>query len=149
QVALQFAGSAASNLAHRYLWNPSAVDQLLADETVTSLSSAGTMQYLLGDQLGTLRDLAGHNSTTHVTSIDNHRRYDDYGNLISESNSAIDQLFGFTGRALDDSTGLQNNLNRWYDGTTGRWMSEDPMGFAAGDTNLSRYVHDSPTDARD
>src|SRR5262249_28722722 len=27
----------------------------------------------------------------------------------------------------------------------GRWFSEDPIGFAAGDPNLYRYVHNQPT----
>ena len=29
---------------------------------------------------------------------------------------------------------------RWYDAAIGRWLSEDPIGFDAGDGNLSRYV---------
>ena len=33
QAILQFDGSAAADLSHRYLWGP-AVDQILADETV-------------------------------------------------------------------------------------------------------------------
>ncbi len=37
-------------------------------------------------------------------------------------------------------TQLQNNLNGWYDASVGRWLSEDPIGFAAGDGNLYRYV---------
>ncbi len=32
-----------------------------------------------------------------------------------------------------------------YDPTVGRWLSNDPIGFAAGDTNLQRYVGNSPT----
>ena len=32
---------AATDLSHRYLWNPQAVDQLFADEQVTSLSTPG------------------------------------------------------------------------------------------------------------
>jgi hypothetical protein len=31
-------------------------------------------------------------------------------------------------------------VNRWYDAAVGRWISEDPIGFAGGDANLSRYV---------
>jgi RHS repeat-associated protein len=54
-------------------------------------------------------------------------------------------VFGFTGRYLDAETGLQNNLNRWYDAATGQWISEDPIGFAAGDANLARYVGNEPT----
>jgi RHS repeat-associated protein len=30
---------------------------------------------------------------------------------------------------------LQYNLNRWYDPAIGQWMSEDPIGFAAGNAN--------------
>ena len=32
-----------------------------------------------------------------------------------------------------------------YDPTIGRWISEDPEGFQAGDTDLYRYVHNEPT----
>jgi RHS repeat-associated protein len=145
-VALQFDGPAASDLSHRYLWNPAAVDQLLADEAVTSLSSAGNVLWPLTDHLGTIRDLVTHSGTT---TIANHRQYDSFGNLISETNAAIDELFGFTGRLWDEATKLQNNLNRWYDPATGRWLSEDPIGFIGGDTNLGRYVHNSPTNRID
>jgi uncharacterized protein RhaS with RHS repeats len=41
---------------------------------------------------------------------------------------------------------LQNNLNRWYDPSVGRWLSEDPIGFAGGDGNVYRYVLNAPTD---
>jgi hypothetical protein len=78
QVNLQFDGSAASNLTHRYLWNPLAVDQLLSDEAVSNLTSPGNVQYPLADHLGTLRDLATHDSTPHATTIANRRRYDDW-----------------------------------------------------------------------
>jgi RHS repeat-associated protein len=64
--------------------------------------------------------------------------------VTSETNAAIDHLFTFTGRALDESTGLQNNLNRWYDAETGRWLSQDPIAFEGGDSNLYRYVANSP-----
>jgi RHS repeat-associated protein len=57
----------------------------------------------------------------------------------------VDCLFGFTGRQFDQATGLQNNLNRWYDPQAGRWLSQDPMGFAAGDANLYNYVSNQPT----
>jgi len=139
QINLQFDGSTASSLSHRFVWNPAAIDQLLADETVASLSTAGTVLYTLADHLGTIQDLASHNSSTHTTTIDNHRTYDSYGNVVSETNSAVDELFGFTGRLLDDATGKQWNLFRWYDAPTGRWMSEDPKRFEAGDPDLYRY----------
>ena len=65
------------------------------------------------------------------------------------NNTVLEYIFGYTGRLLDDATGLQNNLNRWYDATVGRWISEDPIGFAAGDANVYRYVENSPTNTTD
>ena len=49
-------------------------------------------------------------------------------------------MFGFTGKAFDTDTNLQNNINRWYDALIGRWLSVDPIGFNGNDTNLYRYV---------
>jgi RHS repeat-associated protein len=71
----------------------------------------------------------------------NHLVYDAYGNVTSETNSAVESLFLFTARPLDPDTGLQNNLNRWYDPAVGRWLSEDP---AQADINSYRYVGDNP-----
>jgi hypothetical protein len=36
-----------------------------------------------------------------------------------------------------------------YDPTIGRWTSQDPIGFEAGDANLYRYVGNGPTDGTD
>jgi hypothetical protein len=36
-----------------------------------------------------------------------------------------------------------------YDPKVGRWLSEDPLGFRAGDTNLSRYVSNNPVNMVD
>lgn len=36
-----------------------------------------------------------------------------------------------------------------YDPSTGRWLQEDPIRFDAGDANLYRYVHNSPTNGTD
>jgi RHS repeat-associated protein len=44
-----------------------------------------------------------------------------------------------------DGISLHSNLNRWYDASVGEWISEDPMGFDAGDANLSRYVRNAAT----
>ena len=47
-------------------------------------------------------------------------------------------------RFLDVRDRFQFNGNRWYDTTTRRFLSEDPLGLAAG-TNLTEYCGDSPT----
>jgi RHS repeat-associated protein len=78
------------------------------------------------------------------TEVAVHRSYDSFGKVTSEVNpESVDVVFGFTGRAYDEATGLQNNLNRWYDANVGRWISEDPVGFAVEDANVYRYVGNS------
>jgi RHS repeat-associated protein len=138
QIALAFDGDSDTDLTNRYLWGP-VVDQILADEQVTSLGSAGDVIWPLTDHLGTARDLAQYNAGTDTTSITNHRVYDSFGNLVSETNAAVDHLFGFTARPWDEETDLQYNLNRWYDPVIGQWMSEDPKGLGP-DSNVRRYV---------
>ena len=38
---------------------------------------------------------------------------------------------------------------RWYDPGQGRFVGQDPLGFAAGDTNLYRFVGNSPANYTD
>jgi RHS repeat-associated protein len=128
----------ASNLSHRYLWG-TAVDQILADEQVTSLQTAGEVLWPLGDHLGSVRDVIDSSGTVKI-----HRVYDAFGNFTQNPSTAT-HLFAFTARPFDAATLLQNNLNRWYDGSVGRWLSEDPIGFASVDANLYRYVRNLPT----
>ncbi len=129
----------------------------MADEQLTLLptgegydvSEPGTVVWPLTDHLGTVRDLAVVDAESGTTSVANHRVLDAYGNLVSQTNAAVDCLFAFTGRPLDQVTGLQNNLNRWYDSKVGRWLSEDPIGFEGKGTNTSVYVGNCPTNATD
>jgi RHS repeat-associated protein len=138
-IVMEFDGNNAGDLTHRYLHGP-VIDQILADEEVTSLNQAGTMRWPLADNLGTVRDLVDSSAT-----VLNHLKYDAYGKVTSESNAAVDFLFAFTGRERDEETGLQFNRARYYDPAVGRWISEDPIGFAAGDGNLVRFARNSPS----
>ncbi|MDO4857925.1 MAG: RHS repeat-associated core domain-containing protein [Thermoguttaceae bacterium] len=114
-------------VTHHYLWTPNQQDKLLADTTTDGVL------WSLTDHLGTIRDVLDGNSSTHLI-------YDAFGNLTSGTNPL---LFGYTGKAFDPATNLQNNINRWYDATIGRWLSTDPIGFNGNDTNLYRYVNNS------
>src|SRR5262249_26076154 len=55
----------------------------------------------------------------------------------------------YTGREYQSDLKWQYNRARWYDTTTGRWITEDPSGFSAGDFSLSRYVGNNPMNATD
>jgi len=48
------------------------------------------------------------------------------------------------GREWDAATGLYHYRARAYDAETGRFLQEDPIGFAAGDLNVYRYVNSNP-----
>jgi RHS repeat-associated protein len=138
-ATLEFDGTSGTDLTHRYLWGLGA-DQLLADEQVSSTTSDGDIYWTLGDQVGTIRDIGEWDSATSEFEIANHREYDSFGNLISETDSSVDVSYGFTGKWTDQETGYTHHLNRWFDPVIGKWLSEDPIGFDGGDSNISRYV---------
>ncbi len=75
------------HLSHRYLWNPAAVDQLMADEQVTNPAVAADILWPLADHLGTIRDLAVYDPATDTTTVVNHRTFDAYGNLQSQTSA--------------------------------------------------------------
>jgi RHS repeat-associated protein len=54
----------------------------------------------------------------------------------------------FTGRELDP-TGLYFYRARYYEPGTGRFLSEDPLGLAAGDPNPYRYLRNDPLNGTD
>jgi RHS repeat-associated protein len=133
---------AAATLQKRYLHGP-AVDQVLAQEDVTlATGHVDRVLWHLTDNLGSTRDLLRTDGTTKA-----HLQYDGFGNLIDGLESVT--RYQFTGREHDPDSGLQYNRARWYDPQSGQWMSEDPIGFAAGDANLRRYVGNGPTNGTD
>jgi len=65
--------------------------------------------------------------------------YDAWGNQVTSPTGDLGR-YQFTGRDKDAELDLQRNRARFYDPKSGRWMSHDPLGFDAGDSNLYRYV---------
>ena len=113
---------------------------------------AGPVLWPLADHLGTLRDLAAYDPygvPGQETSVASHRTFDAFGNLVDETNPAVDILFAFTARDRDVETGLQYHRARYYDPTPGRWLSEDPIGFDGDPGNLVRYVRNDPLRSAD
>ena len=134
-----FSGSSGSNLTNRYLYGVG-MDSLLAKD-----SAANTVSWYLEDGLGSVRQVV---QTDGVSGLDN-ITYDSFGNVLTESNPAGGDRFKFTAREWDPNTGLQYNRARYYDPGAGRWISEDPIGFGGGDTNLYRYGANGPTSSAD
>ena len=134
---LDFGGSGA--VSARYLQGPM-VDEVLARET-----PSGGVAWYLPDRLGTIRDLAN-NSGAIVDHVD----YDVYGKVTGETNPAAgDRFVSYAKLERDDVTGLSNSWTRPYDPGTGKWIGQDRLGFAAGDSNLHRYVGNGPSNVTD
>jgi RHS repeat-associated protein len=105
---------------------------------------------MLADNEGTVRDVAVGNA------IVEHIDYDAFGNVLGEYGpsglslgSAALPRFTYTGQAWDAAAGMYYYRARWYDAGTGVFASQDPLGFGAGDANLSRYCFNSPTNGTD
>ena len=73
-----------------------------------------------------------------------HLRYTAYGSIAAQTNASYQPRFTYTGRELNQSLGLYDYRARYYDPVLGRFLSEDPIGFRAGDANLYRYVGNNP-----
>jgi RHS repeat-associated protein len=79
-------------------------------------------------------------STNKSGTIIESASYDSFGNATGN----LSTRYGYTGREFDADLGLQYSRARWYDATVGRFISEDPIGFAGGDVNLYGYVGNKP-----
>jgi RHS repeat-associated protein len=143
-VVLDFLWSSSTGIAtleHRYLYGP-AVDQVLAQENVsTNLTVPGSVLWMLADNQGTVHDLVNNSG-----QLQAHYHYDAFGQI---NESLLLTRYLYTGRDYDVRTKLQYNRERWYDANSGRWLTQDPIGFAGGDSNLYRYVGNSPTNGTD
>lgn len=86
-------------------------------------------------------------------AVVNSYAYDPFGVILGQQET-ISQPFKFVGQygvmAEPSPTGGQTGLYymraRYYDPNVGRFISEDPIGFAGGDVNLSAHVRNQPLD---
>jgi RHS repeat-associated protein len=107
------------------------------DESLTAYRG-GSSEFYQADGLGSvisLSSLAG--------VLTDSFSYDSFGNLNSFTGS-FTQPFRYTGREADAETGLYYYRARYYDPAVGRFISEDPLGVAAG-SNFYSYVANGPT----
>ena len=113
------------------------VDEPLQLETFDTDGTFDAAYTYHADHLGSIRYLTD-SSGTIVNAYD----YDSYGRPMFGTTS-FDQPFAYTGREWDATTGLYHYRARSYDAETGRFLQEDPIGFAAGDLNVYRYVENN------
>ena len=129
---------AQGNVKERYLYGPG-VDELFA-----RIGAGEDPQWYLTDRLGSVRQIVDAEGSILDVIV-----YDSFGNVLSESNPSQGDRFKFTGREYSQELGIYYYRARWYDPATGQFISQDPIGFSAGDPNLYRYVGNAPGDATD
>lgn len=104
------------------------------------MATEGGTDWLLGDHQGSIRDMVSEAGVEET-----HINYDAFGNILAITGTVTTApRITYVGQEYDAETGLYYYWHRWYDATTGRFVSTDPMGYAAGDVNLYRYVGNSP-----
>ena len=102
------------------------------DEPLALHLTAGT-HYYEAVGLGSITSL-----TNAAGSVVNSYEYDSFGRLTS-SDEAVTNVFRCTAREADLETGLYYYRARYYDSSTGRFLSEDPHWIRAG-IDYHRYV---------
>ena len=125
--------NAAGAIQHEYFDGPS-LDQVFADQTTLS----GVL-WPLEDGVGNVRDVI----STAAVVLD-HRKLNSFGKILSQTGASVDYDQFMSGLTWDADSQLYYVRARWYDPGTGKFISEDPLGFAAGDVNVSRYSANDP-----
>jgi RHS repeat-associated protein len=102
----------------------------------------GVPAFYEADALGSLTSLSGPTG-----ALQNTYAYGSFGTAISVTGSSSN-TFRYTGREFDQETGLYYYRARYYDPSTGRFLSEDPIGLAGG-LNFYSYAQNRPVTFKD
>jgi RHS repeat-associated protein len=146
--------SGGSNTTQNFVWNTvAAVPEVLMDSTNAYLYgsggtpfeqinlSSGTIRYLVADALGSVRGVVSSSgSLTASTS------YDAWGNPETTGGLTSYTPIGFAG-GYTDPTGSLYLINRYYDPTTGQFISVDPDLVQSSEPYS--YGRDNPVSASD
>jgi RHS repeat-associated protein len=141
---------------YQYVW--SAVDPnapILRDDLSTG--STAPRLYYLTDANDNVTALVAYDQTAGDWQVKERYVYDAYGNVTVYNATWSTSLGGYAASAVGNTvlfgglqvaplTGLYRAAARWYDASTGDWLSRDP---AQSDANLYRYVDDDPTSLQD
>jgi RHS repeat-associated protein len=134
-IIRETAASTSGSRSWTYVHGPGIDEPLARRESTT-----GTMTYYHSDALGSIVA-----TTDGAGAVTSRRKYDAWGNLEM---GQVENGYSFTGREWDPEIGLYYYRARYYDPALGRFLSEDPIGFAAG-LHFYAYVGNNPVNFRD
>lgn len=125
--------NASGAIQHQY-FDGTSLDQIFADQ-----NSVSGILWPLEDRTGTARDIINT-----AGAVLDHRVLDSFGTVNSQSGPNVNYEQFFSGLLWDADSQLYYARARWYEPVSGRFLSEDPLGFEAGDNNISRYSGNDP-----
>jgi RHS repeat-associated protein len=145
-----------NNFHYQYIWSPLYVDSpILRDSCDSNGNPVLTSRlYYLTDATHNVTTLVGYNNSSQTWVVKERCSYDAYGSpQFYEPNwwgsegdyLSNDRLFG--GKERDTFTGLYYFASRWYNPSTGGFISRD--GLSNGDANLYRYCGNNPATFND
>lgn len=148
----QLASETSNNTTSQFAWdNTGDVPLLLTDghndyiygpdDLPIEQVAANTTTYLHHDQIGSTRLITTSTGQTAATST-----YNPYGALQASTGTATSPL-GYVGQYTDPGTGLEYDQARFYDPTTGQFLSPDPLKAVTGQPYA--YADNSPTNYAD
>ncbi|MEX2120068.1 MAG: RHS repeat-associated core domain-containing protein [Pirellulales bacterium] len=129
--------NSAGSLTNRYFY-AAGIDELMG-----RMSASGVVDWYMPDLIGSVRQIVNKMGTSTLYTAN----YDSFGNIASQSGTG--DRFKYAAREWEAAIDQYHNRARWYDPRVGRFTSEDPIGFNAGDPNLMRYVHNNPIASTD
>ncbi len=109
----------------------------LGDQLLVMIKPGEAAYYFHNDHLGTPQILTNDSQAIAWKAV-----YTPFGEAVP-SIQTVENPFRFPGQYYDQETGLHYNYFRYYDPTTGRYVTPDPIGLEGG-TNLWPYVANNP-----
>ena len=119
---------------YSYIYGPS-------NTPIEQISNSGTELYLHQDALGSVRSIGNQSGTVVATFT-----YNSYGG-IANSTGTTTSRFGYAGAYTDPETGFLYLDNRYYDPTTGQFLTVDPLEAVTGQPYA--YTNDDPINSTD
>jgi len=131
----------ANTLIARYTHGAGIDEPLIMERDLdaSGVFETGEVSFYHADGLGSVAEL-----TDSAGAMAQAYTYDSFGQIVDEVGT-LENPYTYTGREFDGETGLYFYRARFYDDQIGRFLSEDPIGFRGGDTNLYSYVFNNPT----
>jgi len=120
-----------NNITARYTHGPGIDEPLIMEK-------AGASFFYHADGLGSITEITNQSGT-----IVQAYTYSSFGKIESQLDPTFVQPYTFTAREFDPETGLYHYRERQYDWRTGRFTTQDPIGFLGG-INFYVYVWNNP-----